>query len=322
MKKKRYYPVLILISISIGIMLILFFPKGEKINNPNILKDKQCTDDSKAILSQDKTAFELKNEIAITSENFYISPIWSPDGKSILVSEIGYKGLYIIDVSSKDIRKLTDIQGAGYNPVWSPDSRQVFFRNKIVNSDYSSHLEVNSIDVMSGKIEVHPEINPDGLLSFFMSKENQSPIVYTNTETLLIEAQTPDKNKKWVITNEPGQYYQAILSPDKTKIVLHKEGFMYVYSIDGSGLLSSLGRGIACSWSADSKLILYFIGEDNGLEITGSELYICSSDGLNNWKLTNTPGVFEMFPNWSPDNKKIVYSDDKSGRIFIANLYQ
>lgn len=318
--KNILWLILVLILITIGVLLIILLPKGGKINNKVTQDFDLYLKDTFNKDKRENITYEIKNIKAITSENFYTAPIWSPDGKSILVSEVGYKGLYIIDVSSKEIRKLTDIQGAGYNAVWSPDSKQVYFRNKIVNSNFSSYLEVNSINVKTGKIEVHPEINPDGLLSFFMAKDNQSPIVFTNTKTLLIEAQTYDKSKTWIITKDPGQYYQAILSPDRTKVVLHNGGEMFVYSIDGSGLISSLGRGIACSWTSDSENVLYFLGEDDGHQTTGSELYLCSSDGLYKWKLTNTPDVFEMFPSLSPDNKMIVYSDDKSGKVFIANL--
>lgn len=322
MKKNKYVLFLILFLVAIGIGIKILIPRwnnsGDRIKPYNNGSQEDTVRNK--MVKQEKSTYEIRNIKAITSENYYAAPIWSPDGESILVTEVGYKGLYLINVSNNVIRKLNDIQGAGYNAVWSPDSKQIYFRNKKENKDYSSSLEVNSIDVISGEISIHHEINPDGLLSYFMAKDSVSPIVYTNTKTLLIEAQTFDKSKTWVITKDPGQYYQAILSPDKTKVVLHNRGEMFVYSIDGSGLISSLGRGIACSWSSDSEKILYFLGEDDGHQITGSELYLCSSDGLYKWKLTNTPDVFEMFPNLSPDNKKIVYSDDKSGKIFIADL--
>ena len=322
MKKAKYILLLLVVLILIAIGLRILIPKAENAVDKNTPLNNFNQKDSIKIngISPAGITYKIKDIKAITSENYYAAPVWSPDGNSILVTEAGYKGLYLIDVSNNKVRKLNDIQGAGYNAVWSLDSKQIYFRNKKENQDYSSKLEVNSIDVNSGKISIHPEINPDGLLSYFMAKDTISPIVYTNTKTLLIEAQTFDKSKTWVITKDPGQYYQAILSPDRTKIVLHNRGEMFVYSVDGSGLISSLGRGIACSWSSDSKQILYFLGEDDGHFKTGSELYLCSSDGLNKWKLTNTPDVYEMFPSWSPDNKKIVYSDDKSGKIFIADL--
>lgn len=322
MKRAKYVLLLLIVFILIVIGIRIFIPEsenaGDKITSLNNLNQKDSIDNMS--VNKESITYEIKNIKAITSENSYTAPIWSPDGKSILVTEVGYKGLYLINVDDHEIRKLNDIQGAGYNAVWSPDSKHVYFRNKKENPDYSSKLEVNSIDVISGNISVHPEINPNGLQSYFMAKDNISPIVYTNTKTLLIEAQTFDKSKTWVITKDPGQYYQAILSPDRTKVVLHNGGEMFVYSIDGSGLISSLGRGIACSWTSDSENILYFLGEDDGHQSTGSELYLCSSDGLYKWKLTDTSDVFEMFPSLSPDNKIIVYSDDKSGKVFIANL--
>lgn len=319
MKKKKYgFLTLLIVIILVAIGIIISKNTIDKIIPMNNLNQKHSIDND--INNKDTVIYEIKNIKAITSENYYAAPVWSPDGKSILVTEVGYKGLYLINVADNTIRKLSDIQGAGYNAVWSPDGKQIYFRNKKENLDYSSKLEVNSIDVTSGKISVHPEINPDGLLSYFIAKGTISPIVYTNTKTLLIEAQTFDKSKTWVITKDSGQYYKPILSPDKTKVVLHKGGQMFVYSVDGSGLISSLSKGIACSWTSESKKILYFLSEDDGHQVTGSDLYLCSSDGLSNWRLTNTPAVFEMFPSLSPDNKKIVFSDDKSGKVFIANL--
>ena len=322
MMKNKYTLVLllILILIVIGIILKILLPKKENIEDKIIQNINLNLEDTTNRINEVNISYEIKNIKAITSENKYLAPVWSPDGKSILVTEVGYKGLYLINVSDNSIRKLNDIQGAGYNAVWSPDSKQIYFRNKKENPDYSSRLEVNSIDVMSGKISVHPEINPDGLLSYFMAKDASNPIVYTNIKTLLIEAQTFDKSKTWIVSQDPGQYYKPILSPDKTKVVLHKGGQMFVYAINGDSLISPLGNGIACSWSSDSKIILYFLSEDDGYQVTGSDLYLISSDGLSKWKLTNTPVVFEMFPCLSPDNKKIAFSDDKSGKVFIANL--
>lgn len=269
---------------------------------------------------KNKCEYKITNVKAITTEDNYSAPIWSPDGNSVMATKDGFTGLYLINLFSNEIKELNNIRGTGYNAVWSNNSKQIYFRNKKLNLDNTSWYEVQSVDVISGKIMVHPEINPDGIQSFIMAENNLSPVVYTNTKTLLIEAQTLDKTKTWIITKDPGQYYQAILSPDKLKVVLHKEGRMFVYSIDGSGLICSLGRGIACSWSSDSKQILYFLGEDDGHQTTGSELYICSADGLCNWQLTYTSNVYEMFPCWSQDNKKIVYSDGKSGSIFVADL--
>ena len=272
-------------------------------------------------IKEPELSYTLTNIMALTPPNEYSAPKWSPDGNKILFTTIGFTGLYIINVNEKnEIITLNTLPGAGYNAEWSEDGKDVFYRHKTTHADYTSSIEVKSIHILDGEIKNQPRIDPNGIASNLSAADRSAPIVYTNTKTLLIEAQTLDKSKRWIVTNNPGQYYQAILSPDKTKVLVHRDGEMFVYAIDGSGLISSLGRGIATSWSSDSKQVLFFIGEDDGHKKTGSDLYLCNSDGSGRWRLTNTPNDFEMFPSWSPDNKKIAFSDAKTGMIYTANV--
>ena len=277
---------------------------------------------SSFIYSQTRsTALELKNIVALTPPNNYSAPKWSPDGKNLLFTTSRFSGLYTVNLNGKNqIITLTTLPGAGYNAEWSDDSKNILYRNKTTGADNKSLVEVKSIHILNKTIKNLSNINANAIASNYSARVSNAPIVYTNTKTLLIEAQTLDKSKKWIITKEPGQYYQAILSPDKNKVLVHKNGEMLVYAIDGSGLISTLGKGIANSWSSDSKQILFFVSEDDGHQIVGSDLYLCNSDGSGRWRLTNTHDVFEMFPSWSPDNKKIAFSDAKKGIIYTADL--
>lgn len=341
--KNKYYSFVI-----VGILLALFTislfstprdkseantkTENQKWSQKTVLTQAQSSDisstEGKTVLidrhqTQDlELSYTLDNIMALTPPNEYSAPKWSPDGNNLLFTTIGFTGLYIINLDEKNgIITLNTLPGAGYNAEWSEDGKSVFYRHKTSNAEYKSYIEVKSIHVLNKGIKNQPTINPDGIASNLSAKTNSTaPVVYTNIETLLIEAQTLDKSKKWIVTNDPGQYYQAILSPDKTKVLVHKDGEMFVYAIDGSGLISSLGRGIATSWSSDGKQILFFIGEDDGHKKTGSDLYLCNSDGTGRWRLTNTPDDFEMFPTWSPDNKQIAFSNARTGIIYTANL--
>jgi Tol biopolymer transport system component len=324
MKKNKYWTlvILILFIIGIGVKMILLNRENEVDKLPllNKLKQEDSIYCSNVII--EKVKYEIKNIQSITFENHFTAPIWSPDGTKILVTANGNSGLYVIYLNNNNsIKKINDQQGAGYNASWSEDSKNILYREKIINSDYSSSFVVKSINIETNEISKLLDINPNCIASNYTAKKNNDPIVYTNTKTLLIEAQYLDKSKTWIVTNDSGQYYQAILSPDKTKVVVHKGAEMLVYDINGNGLMSSIGKGIACGWSRDSKKVLYFLDESvDGHQITGSEIYLANADGSSTWQLTNTPDVYEMFPSWSPDNRKIVYSDDKSGKIFIADI--
>lgn len=272
------------------------------------------------LFSQTIVKYELQNIKSITPSKDFTTPVLSPDGKNILFTTVGLDGIYLYNAKDKTIKNINKLNGAGYNASWAKDSKNIFYRNKQVLN--SKKTEINSYNIENRKSYRHENINPDALLSSILADKTNDPVVYTNTKTLQIEAQLLDKSKSWNVTNDDGQYYQAILSQDKKKVIVHKGGEMFIYAIDGSGLLNSLGRGIACNWSFDDKKVLFFQSEDNGHEITGSDLYIHEIINGKNWKITNTKNVYESWPSWSADNKKITYSDEKSGKIYLANIIE
>lgn len=76
----------------------------------------------------------------LTSDgNNYVEPSWSPDGTKIAFARGNplrgedYRGIYIIDVESQNLQRLTD---TGAHPTWSPDSRRIAFANGRNRNDY------------------------------------------------------------------------------------------------------------------------------------------------------------------------------------------
>jgi Tol biopolymer transport system component len=272
--------------------------------------------------SNSNKGYTLENITAITPPDGYSSPKWSPDGNKILFTKINYTGLYVIDLNAKDkIIEINKMRGAGFNAAWSEDSKNIYYRHKTPDKfkKYKSHTEVKSIDILTKQTTDHKDININGIASKVSAKSNNDIIVYLDQNTLNVKAHTLDKSKEWDITRD-GRYVNPVVSPDRNKVAVNKHDEMFVFATDGSGLIYSLGRGIANSWSPDCQQILFFISEDDGHAITGADLYLINSDGSQKWQLTNTPSIFEEWPDWSPDNKQIVFSDIKTGTIYIADL--
>lgn len=109
------------------------------------------------------------------------SPSWSPDGSEVVVSGLGYDGtsdLYVVDVETGRVRRLTRDHYDDRDPSWSPDgSRIAFSSSRTRMGEYN----IFAYDLPSGKIyqltsgpyrDVTPSWSPDGeLLAFSSDRE-------------------------------------------------------------------------------------------------------------------------------------------------------
>ena len=48
-----------------------------------------------------------------------------------------------------------------------------------------------------------------------------------------------------------------------------------------------------------------------------SEIRIYDARTGEGFNLTNTPGILEMRPAWSPDGSQIAYDNERDGRIWV-----
>lgn len=59
-------------------------------------------------------------------------PVWSPDGSRLLFESWrnGVRGVYVMNVNSTEVRRLSADAGASeYDPWWAPDGQSIFFRS-------------------------------------------------------------------------------------------------------------------------------------------------------------------------------------------------
>lgn len=247
-------------------------------------------------------------------------PIWSPDCTRLLVSSTHGMKLHLLDLNRRSVEQLSDVIGSGFDASWSLDGEDIYYRHK--DNELQVHPEIKSIHLADKQLR-SSSLNPNGLLSASKAKSNDDVIVYINVETLGIEAQTKDGSKSWSITNDGGQYYRPLLSPDGKQLVIHQGSEMLLFAVDGGGFIRSLGSGIASSWSPNSKNVIAFMDESqDGHTISGSELYMVDVAKGGFTQITHTPNVYELWPNWSPDGKQIAYEDACTGTIYVADIVQ
>src|SRR5690606_5134805 len=91
------------------------------------------------------------------------TPAWSPDGRHIAFSgsDRGITDLYIVEVESGALRRLTRDRFGDLQPTWSPDGRTIaFVTDRGADTDFQqlsySRSGIAWIDVESGEIRSDP----------------------------------------------------------------------------------------------------------------------------------------------------------------------
>ena len=125
-------------------------------------------------------------ELRVAGVGAITNPAWSPDGKTIAFSGTsgGISDLYLVDVATSSVRRLTDDKHTDLQPAWSPDSRTIVFvtdRGEETNFQRLSYddLRLASVDVASGRVtpleifrdarHTNPQFSPDGRELYFIS---------------------------------------------------------------------------------------------------------------------------------------------------------
>ncbi|HLE87107.1 MAG TPA: hypothetical protein VI727_05545, partial [Candidatus Brocadiaceae bacterium] len=147
----------------------------------------------------------------------YINPLWSPDGKYLLLTDKNSNGIYVFNTEDSSLFQITDAPSSGYKYNWSYDSEKVGFK-LLVKTDSGSYIQIPVIYDLKKKemVSLHTAVNKTGIPSF--SKDGSVAFII---------------DKKLIILNKDGNVKNRIhlrnyanqtpLSPDGTKIVYNDE---------------------------------------------------------------------------------------------------
>lgn len=128
----------------------------------------------------------------------------------------------------------------------------------------------------------------------------------------------PDGRDPRNLTNKPGEYRDAVWSPDASRIVytMVRDSIrnIWVISADGSdphALTEYAGDNFAPAWSPDGRQIAFVSDRDGKIEI-----YVMNHDGSDVQRLTDSRA---LRPVWSPDGTQIAFlsAQDGNGNIFL-----
>jgi len=126
------------------------------------------------------------------------NPVWSPDGSTIAFSGqmTGVTDLFLYDLNTKALRRLTNDKYADLQPAWSPDGRFLAFvtdrgEGTSLEQLRFSDMRIATIEVSSGTIRIlpmfatakhiNPQWSPDGSAIYFIANPQGVPDVYRYT---------------------------------------------------------------------------------------------------------------------------------------------
>jgi len=263
---------------------------------------------------------------------------WAPDGHNL-----AYRARYgdtpalagmVASPDGKTQTQVTDWQNDLFPPQWGKDGITFKAGDDLMTVDDSGQVKcvkslsdgrgiVSRVAAASAALFANYLIGAStaafaALIPASSGKSSGKDII-TNANN---EVWTIDENgdmKKLLDVKDESGFFSPQTSPAGDAVAAQGlSGKLYVANMTG-GQYVDLGKGQNPAWSPDGRYLIYEVASDNGHDITSSDLWITSRDGLWKKQLTSGSGL-KRYPSWSPDGRTLAY--EINGKIYYAPIEQ
>jgi len=242
-------------------------------------------------------------------------PVLNANGNWLAFTSESYEGLSVYDFSNKSVIKVSDEQGAGFQPVFSEDDK-LFYQNTVFKSRLRyDGLKSFDLKKKSMKEESEPQRNLRPVQKYGKSGKFASLYVWSDGQNLNI-----CRDEKTEILNpveNANGYIWASLSPNKQMILFHAVAAgTFVSDLKGN-IIASLGHLSAPVWY-DNEFVVGTQSKDDGYNITESKVIMKNLAGSITKQLSN-PDQIAMHPTASAVAGKVAYNTSE-GDIYVLEL--
>jgi Tol biopolymer transport system component len=150
-----------------------------------------------------------ERELPLSNIDEILNPTWSPDGRAIAFTGLsqGLTDLFLCDLTTSTVRRLTNDAYADLQPAWSPDGRTTAFATDRFSTDLptlaTAPYRLALLDVQTGAMtplpsfseanSVNPQWSPDGRSLYFISSPDGIHVPGSNLLIVFIEMNRRDR---------------------------------------------------------------------------------------------------------------------------------